>query len=417
MATSSALYGLNALTFDYESLYKMNKQGITEICKALELSGLRSFLDLKALEYYQKDLLSLYHKSKIKENGQLILSVGGHHEEISEGFFAETFNLPTSGTIDFSAISTTDITEMKHSFSGSNQPISLSGFKRDLKLEYQLLADIVAKSILSKGGSFAKLTVKKFRSLVNFVEEMTHPGQALARTIVGIVGNVISFGLFISPAATFKRIWQKKSTEEFHPYPYLLCVLNCAFWVFYGLPVVHPDSTLVVTINGIGLALELIYLAIFSAYTSKKNRKIIVGFLLGEAALVGIIATITLLCFHTHTKRSTFVGAICVVAGILMYGSPLSILKKVIDTKSVEFLPFWLCLAGFVNGLVWFTYANLKSFDLFIAIGNGVGALLGLVQLSVYFYYKLFGKPAVQDDVKPTGEVQLQTSDVASLPV
>ncbi|XP_073133530.1 bidirectional sugar transporter SWEET4-like isoform X2 [Henckelia pumila] len=245
---------------------------------------------------------------------------------------------------------------------------------------------------------------------------MTNPGQALARTIVGIIGNVISFGLFISPAPTFKRIWEKKTTEEFHPYPYLLCVLNCAFWVFYGLPVVHPDSTLVITINGIGLALELIYLTIFSIYTGNKYRKIIVAMLVGEAALVGIIATITILCFHTHTTRSNFVGGICVGAGILMYGSPLSILKKVVVTKSVEFLPFWLCLAGFANGIVWFIYANLKTFDLFIAIGNGVGAVLGFVQLSVYFYYKLCGKPAVQDDAKPTGEVQLQTS-VASLPV
>ncbi|XP_073042268.1 bidirectional sugar transporter SWEET4-like [Primulina eburnea] len=250
---------------------------------------------------------------------------------------------------------------------------------------------------------------------------MTYAGQALARTIIGIIGNVISFGLFISPAPTFKRIWQNKSTEEFHPYPYLLCVLNCLFWVFYGLPVVHPDSTLVITINGIGLALELIYLTIFFAYTSKRNRKIIGAFLLGEAALVGTIAAVTLLCFHTHSKRSTFVGIICVLAGIMMYGSPLSIIKKVVQTKSVEFLPFWLCLAGFVNGIVWFTYANLKTLDLYIATGNGIGAVLGLVQLSVYAYYKLYGKPKVRDDAKPAGEVQLQTSTahrgVASLPV
>ncbi|KZV32130.1 hypothetical protein F511_29492 [Dorcoceras hygrometricum] len=220
---------------------------------------------------------------------------------------------------------------------------------------------------------------------------------------------------------TFKRIWQKKSTEEFHPYPYLLCVLNCLFWVFYGLPFVHPDSTLVITINGIGLVLELIYLTIFFTYTGKKNRKIIIGFLLGEVALVGVIATITLLCFHTTTKRSLFVGVICVIAGVLMYGSPLSIIKKVIQTKSVEFLPFWLCLAGFTNGIVWFTYANLKSFDMFIATGNGIGALLGFVQLTVYTFYKFYGKPTAQNDVKPAGEVQLQASgahrDAASLPV
>lgn len=44
------------------------------------------------------------------------------------------------------------------------------------------------------------------------------------------------------------------------------------FWIFYGLPVVHPDSTLVISINSAGLLLEFIYLNIFLFYTTKKNR-------------------------------------------------------------------------------------------------------------------------------------------------
>ncbi|CAM8999783.1 unnamed protein product [Rhodiola kirilowii] len=93
-----------------------------------------------------------------------------------------------------------------------------------------------------------------------------------ARSIVGIIGNVISFGLFLSPCPTLWRIWKKKSVEEFKPDPYLATVMNCLFWVFYGLPFVHPDSTLVVTINGVGLAMELFYLAIFYIYGDNKKR-------------------------------------------------------------------------------------------------------------------------------------------------
>ncbi|CAM8947324.1 unnamed protein product [Rhodiola kirilowii] len=93
-----------------------------------------------------------------------------------------------------------------------------------------------------------------------------------ARSIVGIIGNVISFGLFLSPCPTFWRIWKKKSVEEFKPDPYLATVMNCLFWIFYGLPFVHPDSTLVVTINSVGLAMELFYLAIFYIYGDNKKR-------------------------------------------------------------------------------------------------------------------------------------------------
>jgi solute carrier family 50 protein (sugar transporter) len=60
--------------------------------------------------------------------------------------------------------------------------------------------------------------------------------------------------------------------EEFKPDPYLATVLNCAFWVFYGMPFVHPNSLLVVTINGVGLVFEFVYLTIFYVYAKKQGR-------------------------------------------------------------------------------------------------------------------------------------------------
>lgn len=60
--------------------------------------------------------------------------------------------------------------------------------------------------------------------------------------------------------------------EEFKPDPYIATVLNCLFWCLYGMPFVHPDSLLVVTINGVGLVLELAYLAVFFIYAQSKNR-------------------------------------------------------------------------------------------------------------------------------------------------
>ena len=68
------------------------------------------------------------------------------------------------------------------------------------------------------------------------------------------------------------NIYKKKTVEEFKPDPYIATVMNCMLWIFYGLPIVHPDSTLVVTINGVGLAMELIYLTIFFIYAPKKGR-------------------------------------------------------------------------------------------------------------------------------------------------
>ncbi|BAT07067.1 Os09g0254050, partial [Oryza sativa Japonica Group] len=53
------------------------------------------------------------------------------------------------------------------------------------------------------------------------------------------------------------RIIKEKDVKDFKAGPYMATLLNCMLWVFYGLPIVHPNSILVVTINGIGHVIEL----------------------------------------------------------------------------------------------------------------------------------------------------------------
>nr|XP_043616617.1 putative bidirectional sugar transporter SWEET7d [Erigeron canadensis] len=206
------------------------------------------------------------------------------------------------------------------------------------------------------------------------------------RNVVGIIGNVISFGLFLSPVPTFWRIIKNKSVEEFKPDPYLACFINCMLWVFYGLPFNHPNSLLVITINAIGLAIEIIYLIIFWTHGNSTHKKKICLWILAEFIFVGGLAAIDLAVFHTHESRSMFVGICCVIFGIVMYGAPLTIMLQVVKTKSVEFMPFTLSLASFLNGVCWTTYALLKL-DLYILVANGAGAILGLMQLILYACY------------------------------
>ncbi|KAK1553500.1 hypothetical protein QYE76_072056 [Lolium multiflorum] len=49
------------------------------------------------------------------------------------------------------------------------------------------------------------------------------------------VGNVISFGLFLSPLPMFWRIIKNKDLDEFKSDPYLATLLNCKLWVFYDI--------------------------------------------------------------------------------------------------------------------------------------------------------------------------------------
>ncbi|KAL9264650.1 Bidirectional sugar transporter SWEET5-like protein [Drosera capensis] len=177
-----------------------------------------------------------------------------------------------------------------------------------------------------------------------------------------------------------------KSVQHFKPDPYLAAILNCAMWVFYGMPFVHPDSLLVVTINGFGLFIEAVYIAIFFTYSKwSKKRRMIVVLLVEIIFFVGVML-ITLNVFHTTKARSNLVGALCVAFNVIMYTSPLTVMSMVIKTKSVKFMPFWLSAANLANGVVWFIYALIKI-DPWIAVPNGLGAVSGLVQLILYAVY------------------------------
>ncbi|MQL83794.1 hypothetical protein Taro_016290, partial [Colocasia esculenta] len=214
-------------------------------------------------------------------------------------------------------------------------------------------------------------------------------------------GNVISLGLFLSPLPTFVTICKKKSVEQYSPMPYLAFLFNCMMWVLYGIPWVHPHSILVITINGSGLVIQLIYVLLFIAYSTGQKRLQVIVMLLVEVAYVVAVGVLVLTLAHTYDRRSLIVGSMCVFFGTMMYVAPLSVMKLVIKTKSVEYMPLTLSLASFLNGLCWTSYAVIR-FDLYVCvqyyidrrgfglqIPNGLGVLFSTAQLILYgVYYK-----------------------------
>ncbi|XP_027915481.1 bidirectional sugar transporter SWEET5 [Vigna unguiculata] len=208
----------------------------------------------------------------------------------------------------------------------------------------------------------------------------------VVRTAVGIIGNVISFCLFMSPVPTFISIFKSKSVQNFRPDPYIATILNCGVWAFYGLPFVTPDNTLVITINGFGFFLEIFYTLVFFIYSTWSKRRKIMLIFLAEIIFLALLVFLVMTFVHTPNKRKIIVGPVCIVFNILMYFAPLTVMRQVIRTKSVKYMPFLLSFANFANGIVWTTYALIK-WDPFIVIPNGLGTLSGLTQLIMYVVY------------------------------
>ncbi|WMV20677.1 hypothetical protein MTR67_014062, partial [Solanum verrucosum] len=202
------------------------------------------------------------------------------------------------------------------------------------------------------------------------------------RLAVGVMGNVASMLLYAAPMLTFSRVMKKKNIEGFSCVPYVLALFNCCLYTWYGLPIVSYkwENFPVVTINGIGILLEISFILIYFWFSSTKGKasyiykevaKMVVPIILICVA-TGIISTFVV---HEHQRRKVFVGSIGLVASIAMYASPLVVVRQVIKTKSVEFMPFYLSLFSFLASGLWMAY-GLLSHDLFLAVepcsNNGV---------------------------------------------
>ena len=123
--------------------------------------------------------------------------------------------------------------------------------------------------------------------------------------------------------------------EQYSPVPYVATLLNCMIWVLYGLPLVHPHSMLVVTINGTGLVIELVYVTLFLLCSRGAARRKVSILLAAEVAFVGAVAILVLSLAHTYERRSMIVGILGVLFGIGMYAAPLSVMVRATGLLSI----------------------------------------------------------------------------------
>ncbi|KAI7739548.1 hypothetical protein M8C21_014552, partial [Ambrosia artemisiifolia] len=176
------------------------------------------------------------------------------------------------------------------------------------------------------------------------------------------------------------------------------------------------DATLLITINAFGCVIETLYISIYVAY-APKNIKIQMMKLVVSLNFVGfwVIALSTHYLVEGPT-RATILGWICLVVSVSVYAAPLSIMKKVIATKSVEFMPFGLSFFLALSGVIWFLYGFFQK-DIYIAIPNIIGFVLGDIQMTVYFIYKNYNKKKIHLEQKlPTTISTKETYPVCDAP-
>ncbi|KAJ8435673.1 hypothetical protein Cgig2_014254 [Carnegiea gigantea] len=255
----------------------------------------------------------------------------------------------------------------------------------------------------------------------------------------GLLGNVISFMVFLAPMPTFIRIFKKKSTEGFQSVPYVVAIFSCLLWIYYAL--LKGNTILLITINIAGVVIETIYIVIFISYAPKQAKISTLNLFL-LLNFVGF-CSIVLLCHYLvkGDARIQVFGWICVGISISVFAAPLSIMvstkntllcrgyyiqlficlidhkckcsltdvifalqRLVIRTKSVEYMPFNLSLCLTLTAVIWFMYGMLQK-DLYVTLPNVVGFMFGVAQMTLYGIYRKYDKEAEKQKLPEQAQV------------
>ncbi|KAF7136246.1 hypothetical protein RHSIM_Rhsim08G0193800 [Rhododendron simsii] len=218
--------------------------------------------------------------------------------------------------------------------------------------------------------------------------------------VFGLLGNVISFFVFLSPLPTFYQIRKKKSTEGFQSVPYVVALFSAMLLMYYAF--LKTNATLLITINSFGCLIETIYIGVFIFYAPKKIQTV--------TLLVSMITGFGLIVITTHflkdPVRVQIVGWICLLFSVSVFAAPLGILKQVIRTKSVEFMPFSLSFSLTLNAVMWFFYGLLIN-DYNIAVS--VPTTIKLPRMLLYAFYKNKTKKVVMEEkIQPAEQLKNQ---------
>ncbi|KZV28574.1 hypothetical protein F511_39241 [Dorcoceras hygrometricum] len=145
---------------DFDSVFRFDDAGIVQMFESLVSTGLMEFLGCPAV-FHEQALIEFSEKGSVRD-GMVVSVIGGMAVEISESMFAAAFGLPTEGLTDLSEVPKDFLSTAQRLFSASEKEVSVSCLKKEVKMQYRLLSDILAKSLFVKAGSFDAVTRDRF---------------------------------------------------------------------------------------------------------------------------------------------------------------------------------------------------------------------------------------------------------------
>ncbi|CAI5732155.1 unnamed protein product [Hyaloperonospora brassicae] len=204
--------------------------------------------------------------------------------------------------------------------------------------------------------------------------------------LVRILATLTACLLFASLLPAIRVVHRQQSTASMpSALPILSMVANCVSWGLYGL-LIHDYVPLVAT-NAVGQVLSLFYLVVYYYYETNKCRLSLE--ILAMTIVLALLVLFPFVAAHEGMSAESveaIIGSFSVAVSAVMFGSPLILVKKVVQERNTDYLPLTMISAGAVTCVLWLLYGLLLG-DAFVIVPNAANFFISVVQLVLFCIY------------------------------
>jgi solute carrier family 50 (sugar transporter) len=240
--------------------------------------------------------------------------------------------------------------------------------------------------------------------------------------LCGFLAPIASILVGMSPMPTIQRILQDRKVGYLPLLPYSTMVVNATLWFAYGLLKGNPS---IWSCNGVCLVMGIYYMVNYIQFAPVASPTL-PGSIQDHLRVVGgaLAATVLVIILPIMNDPSWLIGKVGMCIGVLLFASPLAVLRVVIETKSARSIPLPFTVASTVNCLLWTIFGLWQVDDANIYIPNALGLGFSLAQLGLKIYFddnvlKEFSRDAMGkgEDTIPLTVVQPPASGSAMMPI
>eukprot|EP01038_Epipyxis_sp_PR26KG_P006774 gene6774-9278_t len=190
-----------------------------------------------------------------------------------------------------------------------------------------------------------------------------------------ISGPILNIALQFSAYQTGMMIVRLKSTKELSSFPFFSLLANSWIWATYGLLRYEPSIYLSCAMG--------IFIGAFciGSYSSYCKHSIPIYYFIGLAITMLITTTLAV------TSNTHIIGLLGCFISVVLSGSPLTVIRTVIETRNTSALPFLTSLILWLNNLSWIGYGLELTQDPFIYIPNFIGLIFSTTQIALFVKY------------------------------